>query len=140
MHIKKHPGIRYRQLLRLSGLANGVLSFHLKKLKKSKLVKVKKLGYNTTRYYPRAVKTADSDILDYLLDSTRRKIIFFLPEHSISRFKGILHHIDRALPTTSVQFLNMAGLSMFSLDKNNQFYQLKNKSRIIRILSYKIMV
>src|ERR687885_1633826 len=95
-HIKQHPGIRYRQLLRLSGLANGVLSFHLKQLRKLRIVKAKKLGYNTTRYYPRAVKTAESDILDYLLDSTRRKIIFFLLEYNNCRFKEILHYIDRA--------------------------------------------
>jgi predicted transcriptional regulator len=102
-HINEHPGIRYRQLFRLSGLANGALSFHLKKLKKSKLVKAKKLGYNTIRYYPIAVKTTESDILDHLLDSTRRKIIFFLLEHSNSRFKEILHHIGRAPSTISVQ-------------------------------------
>jgi predicted transcriptional regulator len=142
MHIKKHPGIRYRQLLRLSGLANGVLSFHLKKLKKSKLVKVKKLGYNTTRYYPRAVKTADSDILDYLLDSTRRKIIFFLLEYNNCRFKEILHYIDRAPSTTSfhLQHLEHAGvISVLRLDRNNQLYRLKNKSRIVRVVSkYKI--
>ena len=77
-HIKQHTGIRYRQLLRLSGLTNGVLSFHLKKLNKLNVVKAKKLGYNTTRYYPVAVKTTESDILDHLLDSTRKKIIFFL--------------------------------------------------------------
>ena len=140
MHIKQHPGIRYRQLLRLSGLANGALSFHLKKLKKSKLVKAKKLQCNTTRYYTIVVILPSLMFWITFLDSTRRKIIFFLLEHSISRFKEILHHIDRAPPTTSVQFLNMAGLSMFSLDKNNQFYRLTNKSRIIRIVSYKIMV
>lgn len=142
MHIKQHPGIRYRQLLRLSGLANGVLSFNLKKLKKSKLVNAKKLGYNTIRYYPIAVKTTESDVLDYLLDSTRRKIIFFLLEHSNSRFKEISHHIGRAPSTTLVQLqrLEHAGvIFVLRLNRNNQFYRLKNKSRIIRIVSkYKI--
>jgi predicted transcriptional regulator len=77
-HINQHPGIRYRQLLRLSGLANGVLSFHLKRLREFKRVKAKKLGYNIIRYYPVAVKTSETDILDHLLDPTRRKIIFLL--------------------------------------------------------------
>jgi predicted transcriptional regulator len=142
MHIKQHPGIRYRQLLRLSGLANGVLSFHLKKLKKLKIVKAKKLGYNTTRYYPTAVKTTESDILDHLLDSTRRKIILYLLEHSNCRFQEIVQYIDRAPSTTSFQLqrLEYAGIiSVMRVDKNNQFYRLKNKSRIIKIVSkYKI--
>jgi predicted transcriptional regulator len=72
-HINESPGIRYRELLRLTGLSNGVLSFHLKKLKKSKLVKAKKLGYNTTRYYPIAVKANESNILDHVMNLTRRK-------------------------------------------------------------------
>jgi predicted transcriptional regulator len=141
-HINKHPGIRYRQLLRLSGLANGVLSFHLKKLKKLKIVKAKKLGYNTIRYYPLAVKTTESDILDQLLDSTRRKIILFLLEHSNCKFKEIIHYIDRAPSTTSfqLQHLEHAGIiSVLRVGKNNQFYRLKNKSRIVKTFSkYKI--
>jgi predicted transcriptional regulator len=142
-HIKEHPGIRYRQLLRLTGLSNGGMSFHLKKLKKSKLLKAKKLGYNTIRYYyPIAVKSIKSDILDHLLDSTRRKIMLFVLEHSDCRFKEILHYIDRAPSTTSFQLqrLEHAGIiSVLRLNRNNQFYRLKNKSRIIRTVSkYKI--
>src|ERR671939_520578 len=103
MRIKEHPSIRYRQLLRLTSLSNGRMSFHLKKLNESKQVKAKKLGYNMTRYYPMSVKTTESDILDHLLDSTRRKIILFLLEHSNSRFKEIMQCIDRARSTTSFQ-------------------------------------
>ncbi|MFL6343106.1 MAG: winged helix-turn-helix transcriptional regulator [Nitrososphaeraceae archaeon] len=40
--MNKHPGVRYRELLRLTGFSNGLLSFHLKKLEKSKIVKIKK--------------------------------------------------------------------------------------------------
>ena len=142
MHINQQPGIRYRQLLRLSGLANGVLSFHLKKLKKLKIVKSKKLGYNTTRYYPTAVKNAESDILDHLLNSTQRRIVFFLLEQNNCRFKEIVYHIDRAPSTTSFQLqrLEHAGIiSVSRVDKNNQFYRLKNRSRIIKTISkYKI--
>ena len=137
-HIKRQPGIRYRQLLRISGLANGALSFHLKKLKKSKIIKAKKLGYNTTRYYPIAVKTTESDILDHLLDSTQRKIILFLLECSSCVFKDIVHYIDRAPSTTSFQLrrLERAGIiTVRRVDKKNQFYRLKNKPRIIKIVS-----
>lgn len=141
-HIKQYPGIRYRQLLRLTGLSNGGMSFHLKKLRKSKLVKAKKLGYNTIRYYPVAVKTTESDILDHLLNSTRRKIILFLLEHSNCRFKEIVHYIDRAPSTISFQLrrLEHTGIiSILRLDRNNQLYRLKNKARIVRIVSeYKI--
>ena len=32
----KNPGIRYRELLLLTGLCNGVLSYHINKIEKSK--------------------------------------------------------------------------------------------------------
>ena len=142
MHINKHPGIRYRELLRLTGLSNGVLSFHLKKLRKSKLVKAKRLGYNVTRYYPKAVKANETSILDHLLDSTRRKIIFFLLKHRNCKFKEIVHYIHRTRSTTSFQLqrLEHAGIIyVLREDKKDQFYGLKNEARIVKTVSkYKI--
>jgi predicted transcriptional regulator len=143
-HIKEHPGIRYRELLRLTGFSNGGMSFQLRKLKKSKLVKAKKLGYNTIRYYPITVKTTESDILDHLLNLVRRRIILFLLEHDNCRFKEIKHYIDRSPSTTSFQLQRLEGagiISVLRVNKNNQFYRLKNKSRIVRtVKKYKIAV
>jgi predicted transcriptional regulator len=96
--VNEYPGIRHRELLRSTGLSNGVLSFHLKKLRKSKLLKAKKLGYNVTRYYPIAVKANESNILDHIMHPTRRKI-FFLLERGNCKFKEIVHYIDRARST-----------------------------------------
>jgi DNA-binding transcriptional ArsR family regulator len=137
-HIKEHTGIRYRQLVRLTGLSHRKMSFHLGELKKSKLVKAKKLRYNMTRYYPIAVDSSESDILDYIQDSTRRKIILLLLEHSDCRFREIVHYIDKAQSTTSshLRRLERAGIiSVLRIDRKNQFYRLKNKSRIIKIVS-----
>lgn len=33
-HIEENPGIRYRELLRMTGLANGVLTYHWPRLKR----------------------------------------------------------------------------------------------------------
>jgi predicted transcriptional regulator len=118
--------------------------FSFKSLKKSKLLKAKKLGYKVTRYYPKAVKANESDILDHVMHPTRRKIILFLLEHSNCRFKEIVHYIDRAQSTTlfQVQRLEYAMIiSVIRVDKNNQFYRLKNRARIIKTVSkYKITV
>ena len=34
-HIEDYPGLRYRQLLRLTNIVNGVLSYHLSRLERS---------------------------------------------------------------------------------------------------------
>jgi predicted transcriptional regulator len=39
-HIDENPGLRYRQLLRLTDLVNGVLSYHLSVLERSKQIRV----------------------------------------------------------------------------------------------------
>jgi predicted transcriptional regulator len=143
-NINEHPGIRYRELIRLTGFSNGGISFQLKKLKKSKLVKAKKLGYNMIRYYPITVKTTESNILDHLLNLTRRRIILFVLEHDNCRFNEIKHYIDRSPSTTSFQLqrLEREGIiSVLRVNKKNQFYRLKNKSRIIKtVKKYKIAV
>jgi predicted transcriptional regulator len=75
-------------------------------------------------YYPTAIKTAESDILDHLLDSTRRKIILLLLEHTNCRFKEIVHCIDRAPSTASfhLQLLEHAGIiSVRRVDKKINF-------------------
>ena len=129
-HINEYPGIRHRELLRLTGLSNGVLSFHLKKLKKSKLVKAKKLGYNTTRYYPISVKANESNIFRSSSGFNSRKTILFLLEHSNCRFKEIVHFIDKSRSTTSFQLqrLEHTGIiSVLRVDKNNQFYRIEQE-------------
>jgi predicted transcriptional regulator len=144
IQINECPGIRYRELLRSTGLSNGVLSFHLKKLQKSKLLRAKRIGYKVKRYYPIAVKANESDILDHIMHPTRRKIIFFLLTNSKCKLKEIAYCIDRAKSTTSFQLKSLKHAGIISVlgegYKNKQFYRLKNKSRIIRtVKKYKIM-
>jgi len=40
IQIRETPGVRYRELLRLTGLSNGALEYHLRILKKSDRIKV----------------------------------------------------------------------------------------------------
>jgi predicted transcriptional regulator len=50
-HIANVPGIRYRELLKLSGFSNGVLFYHLTGLEEAGLVRVeRKRAKKTTRY------------------------------------------------------------------------------------------
>jgi predicted transcriptional regulator len=51
-HINNTPGIRYRELLRLTGLSNGALAYHLRGLEKSSQIRVdRQKERRTTRYY-----------------------------------------------------------------------------------------
>jgi predicted transcriptional regulator len=50
--IGETPGIRYRQLLRLTGLSNGTLEYHLRILEKTRKVRVDISDGKRGRYYP----------------------------------------------------------------------------------------
>jgi predicted transcriptional regulator len=137
-YINQAPGIRYRELLRLTGFSHGVLSNHLKNLENKNRVKVKRLSSTMTRHYPVRIKVKESDILDYLLPTTKRKIIFYLLKHDKCTYKEIVHHVKKAPATTSshLKDLKNAGIIfVFKGNNNNKRYQLKNKMMIAKVLS-----
>ena len=49
-YVDRGPGIRYRELLRLTGLVNGTLEYHLKTLERTHRVKV--LRWEKSRLLP----------------------------------------------------------------------------------------
>jgi predicted transcriptional regulator len=78
-YISVHPGIRYRELLRLAGLTNGVLSYHISSLKKSGQITVDRNNKsNTTRYYRNDISAEQSKIIGYIRINTIRQILLCL--------------------------------------------------------------
>ena len=66
-HINIFPGIRYRELQRASGFANGVLAYHLKILEKSMRIKVIRYRIRkSTRYYPLNTTAEESHFCSFL--------------------------------------------------------------------------
>ena len=43
-YVNEIPGIRYRELLRMTGLSNGVLSYHLRSLDNSRKIRVNRVN------------------------------------------------------------------------------------------------
>jgi len=76
--IEESPGIRYRELLRLTGLTNGGLEYHLKILEKSQQVRVDRHDGRRTRYYSLNISVEESNILGCVslreVDTTLRNL------------------------------------------------------------------
>lgn len=72
--IDKNPGIRYRELLRLTSLANGVLTYHLKLLGRSCRINVDRNEIRTTRYYTVNIPTEESDLIGYFRNDIVRQM------------------------------------------------------------------
>jgi predicted transcriptional regulator len=73
--VNDFPGIRYRELLRMTGISNGVLSYHLNLLDSSGKVRVHRVNNRVTRYFSHEVSTVESNVIGLLRQNTTRKII-----------------------------------------------------------------
>jgi predicted transcriptional regulator len=137
--ILKNPGIRYRQLLRATGLSNGSLSNILRKLENSRSVAVNRTANNrTTAYYPKKINTTEMRITESLRNNIDRRIIQFLLEQGQGNFYDIVNHSKRAPSTISWHLSRLKnGRLISSTSRNGKPYTYKiiNKNSVARILS-----
>jgi predicted transcriptional regulator len=136
--ILRHPGVRYRQLLRTTGLSNGSLSNILRKLENSRNIIVNRTANRSTAYYPKNINTNELYIIENLRNNIDRRIVQYLLEQGHSTFYDIVSHSKRA-PSTVSWHLNRLrnGKLITSTSRNRKphAYKIVNKNTVARILS-----
>jgi DNA-binding transcriptional ArsR family regulator len=85
------------------------------------------------RFYPATAKAKESDILDYILPTTKRRIILYLLEHDKCTFNEIPDYVKKDPSTTSRHLKDLKDAGIIFVFRNN--IQLKNKMMIARIVS-----
>lgn len=70
--INQSPGIRYRELTRRTGFANGVLTYHLNILEQIRCINKFKQS-NVTRYYPIDIPIQDLKVISHLRVHSKKK-------------------------------------------------------------------
>jgi predicted transcriptional regulator len=137
--ILKSPGIRYRQLLRITGLSNGSLSYVLRKLEKSRRIIVNRTCNNrATAYYPKSINATELHIIENLRNNIDRRIMQYLLEQGQSTFYDIVNHSERAPSTISWHLNRLKDRKLITLDSHHskpQVYKIINKNIVARILS-----
>jgi predicted transcriptional regulator len=134
--IERNPGIRYRELLRLTTLTNGGLQYHLKILERSHKVKVDRHDGRRTRYYPVDIPTSESHILGCVRNNVARQIVFFILEHDRCTFGEVVEHIKKAQSTVSwhLKRLSEAGIISISYGPEYQLYSTVNNNLVKTVL------
>lgn len=134
--IEENPGIRYRELLRLTGLVNGVLSYHLSALEKTNVIKVIR-ELRTTRYYPLCVSDKESAILKFVRHEPIRQILLFILEHDMCTFNEIVDHTGKAPSTVSshIKRLREASIVLVRHGEYHQLYRVVERELIAEVLS-----
>jgi DNA-binding transcriptional ArsR family regulator len=135
-HIEETPGIRYRELLRLTGLVNGVLSYHLSALEKANVIKVNRES-RMTRYYPVNIPDKESSILKFVRHEPIRQILLFILEHDMCTFNEIVDHTGKAPSTVSshLKRLRGAGIVLVRHGEYHQLYRVAERDLIVEVLS-----
>jgi predicted transcriptional regulator len=135
--INNIPGIRYRQLLRKLNLTNGVLSYHLRILERSKKIKVHRIRYGLTSYYPKGTKVTDWIVIEYLSNNIFLQLIkFILKRKGFSKFVEIQKHIDRSPSTTFWYIKKLKDAKIISVSTDRPYkYSVINKARILHMVS-----
>src|ERR687894_2787214 len=135
-HIEQTPGIRYRELLRLTGLVNGVLSYHLSALERANVIKVSRES-RVTRYYPVNVSDKESSILKFVRHEPIRQILLFILDHDLCTFNEIVDHTGKAPSTVSshLKRLRGAGIVLVRHGEYHQLYRVAEGDLIVEVLS-----
>jgi DNA-binding transcriptional ArsR family regulator len=135
-HIEQTPGIRYRELLRLTGLVNGVLSYHLLALERANVIKVDRES-RITRYYPVNVPDKESAILKFVRHAPIRQILLFILEHDMCTFNEIVDHTGKAPSTVSshLKRLRGAGVVLVRHGEYLQLYRVAERDLIAEVIS-----
>lgn len=133
--INNSPGIRYRELLRATGFSNGVMAYHLKKLEKSKRIKVSRSHRRSTRFYPLSIPARELRVIEFIRRKTARQIVHFLLQNDSRTFKDIVQFTKKVRSTVSwhLSRLREGGIIKVGVGRN-QTYRLKNRELVIKVM------
>ena len=138
-HINEQPGIRYRELLRLSGLSNGVLTYHITNLEKSRQIIVDRNNKTkTTRYYSNYIPAEETDIIGCIRNNSARQIIVFILDHDSCTFNEIIEYTKKAPSTISwhLKRLKAAGvISILYTGHCQHIYKVRDFESVTNVLS-----
>ena len=119
--IIKFPGVRYRELLRLTGLSNGVLSYHLNILDHYGKVKIDRINNRVTRYYSKDISEKESKILAILRQKTTRNVLLFITYNDSCTFNEIVAYTNKVPSTVSWHLMRLKESNMVRIQRHNDY-------------------
>ena len=137
--IEQDPGITYKDLLRMTAVSNGSLSWNVKVLETQKKVRVSRSGNGNTHLYPVYLDEHICSLLTEIRRKKTKEIIFVLlaAKGGCCTVKEISTAIKKA-PTTTwwhLKRMHLKGIVFKKLNKKTSTYGLLDRDIIINLLS-----
>ena len=100
-HIIKFPGLRFYQLKKEIGIANGTLQHHLSSLMKSGIISVE-YDNSTPRYFSKKIESNSQVIIKRLSQNTSSQIIRLLLKKECQTFAQLVKYTKKSPGTVSL--------------------------------------
>jgi len=133
--IEQNPGIQFREIMRSSGLKNGVLSHYLGKLEKSGIVKVNR-GPRQVRFYPPQITEDESIAIKALRKQTPRDLLLALIENDGLEFSQLVKAVKKSPSTVSLYLSQIVddGLVEIKIVELKKRYHIKARDLIDKLI------
>jgi len=134
--VKKNPGIRFNEIMRISNIRNGTLSHYVKKLEDESSIKLERTP-RVTRLYPVGIGSEEAKICKYLTMPSQKKLILFLLKKKIATSVEIKEYLKKSPSVVSVNLNELFREKIINkqYDIPSNRFSLKNPELIEGIMS-----
>jgi len=129
--IEKNPGIQFSEIMRETGMKNGVLSHYTRKLEESGTVQVERTP-RVTRFYPLGINKEESTLIKNLRQETPKNILITLLEQDGLTFNEVAEKIKRSPATVSINLTQLIQDEVIEgkFVNTKRIFQIKNKDLV----------
>ena len=133
--IEKNPGIRFNEIMRITGIKNGTLSHYVKRLEKNGTIKLERTP-RVTRAYPVGMAEHEATICKYITMPTQKKLILFLLKKEVATSIEIREFLKKSPSVISVNLNELFRMKIINkrYDIPSNKYSLKNPKEVEGIL------
>jgi predicted transcriptional regulator len=133
--IQKNPGIKFREIMRETGMKNGVLSYYTRKLEEKGVVIVER-SPRVARYYPLGLNKQESDLIADLRQETPRNILSALLTVENLTFNTIVEKVKRCPSTVSLYLTQLVqdGIVESKYINLKRVFQIKDRELVQKII------
>ena len=134
LEIQNNPGIRFRELMKMVGVTNGIMSYYIHKLEKTGIIFVQRQA-GIARLFTNDINSSEINLIQYLRTSTTKKIMVSLLAEDHLTFKQITETIQMSPSTTSFYLKKLAISKIVNVSGSfPKVYSLSMKEKISNLI------
>jgi predicted transcriptional regulator len=134
--IEKNPGIKFCEIMRATGMKNGVLSHYTRKLEEKGVITVER-SPRLTRFYPLGVDKNESTLIANLRQETPKNILLALLARDVLTFNEIVAKVQRSQSTVSLYLTQLVqdGIVESKYVYLKRIFQIKDRELVQKIIN-----